>query len=431
MTHSDYTKEILNIKDKNIYFDENCLEIINIKGTKTKVFHGYLTYTPKSCPKCKSINNGYDDIIKWNWKKNCKIKTTKICGYNSLLILDKQRFYCKHCKKTFIATTNYVDFHKQISNDTRLNITLELKEKGTEKDIARRNNVSTNTVNRILNNISKNHYVRHLGHLPSAIGIDEFKATSDTKSKMAFIIVNHDSSQIFDILNSRKVNDIESYFRRYSKRERDKVKYITMDLYKPYYNLMRKLFRNAIIIPDRFHIVLQIRNALDSVRISLCTKSNPNYNKLKKYWKLILKREKELDDKNKKYSKCFKKEVSKKEIVSYLINTNDKLYETYNLYQGILNTLDNKDFNTFKNIIHNSYNKRFPKKVRKSINTFMRFENYIKNSFEYHYSNGIVEGMNNLIKQVKHSACGYRKFYHLKARIMLIKGLYKLKNISY
>ena len=136
LTHSDYTKEILNIKDKNIYFDENCLEIINIKGTKTKVFHGYLTYTPKSCPKCKSINNGYNDIIKWNWKKKCKIKTTKICGYNSLLILDKQRFYCKHCKKTFIATTNYVDFHKQISNDTRLNIALELKEKGTEKDIA-------------------------------------------------------------------------------------------------------------------------------------------------------------------------------------------------------------------------------------------------------------------------------------------------------
>ena len=26
-------------------------------------------------------------------------------------------------------------------------------------------------------------------------------------------------------------------------------------------------------------------------------------------------------------------------------------------------------------------------------------------------------------KQIKHTACGYRKFKHLKARIMLIKGL--------
>ena len=45
------------------------------------------------------------------------------------------------------------------------------------------------------------------------------------------------------------------------------------------------------------------------------------------------------------------------------------------------------------------------------------------NSFDYEYSNGITEGMNNLIKQIKHTACGYRKFNHLKARVMLIKGL--------
>ena len=123
--------------------------------------------------------------------------------------------------------------------------------------------------------------------------------------------------------------------------------------------------------------------------------------------------------------------MTQKEIVSYLINTNKKLYETYNLYQGILNSLDNKDFETFKNIIHNTKTKSLSKKTRKAINTFIRFENYIKNSFNHHYSNGIVEGINNLIKQVKHSACGYRKFEHLKARIMLIKGLYKISNITY
>ena len=49
MTHTDYTKKILNIEDENIYFYEDCLEIIEIKGIKTKVFHGYLTYTPECC----------------------------------------------------------------------------------------------------------------------------------------------------------------------------------------------------------------------------------------------------------------------------------------------------------------------------------------------------------------------------------------------
>lgn len=49
---------------------------------------------------------------------------------------------------------------------------------------------------------------------------------------------------------------------------------------------------------------------------------------------------------------------------------------------------------------------------------------YIINSFDYEYSNGIVEGINNLIKQIKHADCGYKKFSHLKAKVMLIKGLY-------
>jgi len=426
LTQYDYIKDILNIKDVNVYFNENCLEISEYKGVNTKIFHGYLSYIPTHCDRCGHVNNGHEDIIAWGWKKNCKVKVTKVCGYNAILLLDKKRFKCNHCGKTFTARTNFVDFHKQISNDTKLNITLDLIHKGTEKDIARNNNVSTNTVNRILHNISEDKLVKRQGHLPKIIGIDEFKGPKDTISKMAFIIVDEENKNIFDLLNSRKTKDIKNYFRRYSKRQRDKVKFITMDLYKPYYKLMKNLFRNAIIVPDRFHIVLQIRNALDSTRIRLCTKSNPNHTKLKKYWKLILKKEDDLNDKKKKYSKCFRKEMTQKEIVTYLINTDKTLYKTYNLYQGILKSLDDKDFNQFKKIIHNAKTKELIKKTKQAIKTFINMEEYIKNAFIYEYSNGITEGMNNLIKQVIHSACGYRKFNHLKTRILLIKGIVKI-----
>ena len=424
MTHTDYTKLILNIKDKNIYFDENCLEIVNIKGIKTKVFHGYLTYIPEFCPKCGCINKTFDDIIKWDWKKNCKIKLTKACGYNTLLILDKQRFYCKHCNKTFTASTDVVGFYKQISNDTNLNIKLELMEKGSEKDIAKRNNVSTNHVNRILDKISNDKLVKNNGLLPETLGIDEFKATKDTISKMAFIIVNQDNRNIFDINNSRLSKDIEKYFKRYSRQERDKVKFITMDLYKPYYKLMHNLFKNATLISDRFHIIIQVRNALDNTRVKLCNKSNPNYIKLKKYWKLILKKENELDDKNKKYNKHFRKEMTEKEIVTYLINSDKTLYTEYQIYQGLDKAINNRDKNLFYKIVENNLNnKNISKKMKKALKTYKEMKQYINNSFDYEYSNGIVEGINNVIKQIKHTACGYRKFTHLKARVMLIKGL--------
>ena len=242
---------------------------------------------------------------------------------------------------------------------------------------------------------------------------------------MTFIIVNQDSLNIFDINNSRLSYDIEKYFKRYSKQERDKVKLITMDLYKPYYKTMHNLFKKAILISDRFHIVIQPRNALDNTRKRLCNKSNPNYKKLKKYWKLILKKENELDDKKKKYNKHFRKEMTQKEIVTYLINTDKTLYNEYQIYQWLDKAINNRDKELFYKIVNNNKNnKHISKDMNKVLKTFKNMEKYIKNSFDYEYSNGIVEGINNVIKQIKHTACGYKKFTHLKARVMLIKGYY-------
>ena len=425
MSHSNYTRNILNIKDENITFEENCLKEVNIKGKIVKVFHGKLSYIPDVCPKCGCLyESNPETIIKYGFKKNCNIKLDKVSNYSTILELDKQRFFCKYCESTFIATTNVVDFHKQISNNTKTSIKLELMKKGSEKDIARRNNVSTCTVNRILDDISKDKLVKNNGVLPTIMGIDEFKATNDTISKMAFIIVDQNKRNIFDINNSRLSNDINKYFKRYSKQERDKVQFITMDLYKPYYKLMSNLFKNAILIADRYHIVIQSRNALDNTRIKLCNKNNPNYKKLKKYWKLILKKEEELDDKNKKYNKHFKKEVTQKDIVTYLVNTNEQLYNDYQVYQGIEKAITTKDKELFFKIVDNNIkNKKISKKMKKALKTYKDMKIFINNALDYEYSNGIVEGINNVIKQAKHTACGYKKFDHLKARVMLIKGL--------
>ena len=81
--------------------------------------------------------------------------------------------------------------------------------KGSEKDISIRNNVSTNSTNRILDEISNDTIVKNNGLLPEIFGIDEFSATKDTISKLAFIIVNQTNKNIFDINNSRKSLDID------------------------------------------------------------------------------------------------------------------------------------------------------------------------------------------------------------------------------
>lgn len=421
MSNNDYILNLLNIKDKNIFI-LNSIEEKMIKNKNHKIIEGILTYTPKHCPCCGITNNSSDDIIKWGFRKNCKIKIPKISNCNSLLILHKQRFFCKHCNNTFIAETDLIDRNKNISNNTELQLRLELMKKQSEKDIAERVNVSVSKVDKVLDEISSHTLLRH-EHLPSSMNWDEFKATKDTKGKMAFIIVNNNTGNIFDIQDSRKSIDLEKYFRRYSRDERNKVKHISTDFYSGYISLAKKLFKNAEISIDRFHIVIQVYNALNSTRINLCHKSNPNYKKLKDFWKLIVKNENDLSD-DKEYSKHFKKEISQKEIVSYLINTDKTLKATYACYQAIINSINIKDFTKFDKIINGSH-KHLSKKMKQALNLFKENFKYIENSFKYDINNGIIEGTNNLIKCLKRIAFGYKKYNHFISRIFLIKGIIK------
>jgi len=421
MSMNNYILNLLNIKDKNIFILPNIEERL-IKNKKYKVIEGILTYIPDYCPCCGCVNESHNDIIKWGYRRNCKIKIPKISNCFSLLILHKQRFFCKNCGNTFIAETDLIDKNKNISNNTELQINLELMSKQSEKDIAKRLDVSTSKIDRKLNEISSHTVLRH-STLPTSMNWDEFKATKDTKGKMAFIITDNNNGNIFDIQDSRKSIDLEKYFRRYSRNERNKVKHISTDFYSGYIHLAKNLFRNAEISIDRFHIVVQVYNALNNTRIKLCNKSNLNYNKLKHYWKLIVKNENDLTD-DKHYSKCFRKEVSQKEVVQYLINTDKTLKATYECYQGIINSLKEKNFNKFKSIVLHQ-NENISNKMKQALKLYNENLKYIENSFKYDINNGVIEGTNNLIKCLKRIAFGYRKYDHFIARIFLIKGIIK------
>ena len=422
MSTNNYILNLLNIKDTNIRILTDKLINKIVKGKNFQIIEAILTYNPQFCPCCGCINESSNDIIKWGFRKNCIVKIPKVSNCKTRLLLHKQRFYCKNCNNTFIAQTNLVDRNKNISNNTELQIRLELMKKQSEKDIADRMDVSVSKIDKVIDEISSHSVLRH-SVLPKSMNWDEFKATTDTKGKMAFIIVDNKTGNIFDIQNSRKSRDLEKYFRRYSRNERNKVKLISTDFFSGYIKLAKKLFKNADIVIDRFHIVTQVYVALNKTRISLCNKSNPNYNKLKDYWKLILKNENDLSEK-KKYSNYFKKHISQKEIVTYLINTDQTLKATYECYQGVINSLKNRDFIKFKNIIENQ-NNNISDKMKQALKLYNENIKYIENTFKYNINNEIIEGTNNLIKTLKRIAFGYRKYEHFISRIFLIKGIIK------
>nr|WP_268890721.1 transposase [Erysipelothrix aquatica] len=58
--------------------------------------------------------------------------------------------------------------------------------------------------------------------------------------------------------------------------------------------------------------------------------------------------------------------------------------------------------------------------IRTVLKTFYKQELYIINALTYPYSNGRLEGTNNLIKVIKRIGFGYRDFYNFRSRTLLI-----------
>ncbi|MDH5042449.1 hypothetical protein EB57_02851 [Enterococcus faecalis] len=63
MSHNHCIRISLDLKDKNISFDSNFCEEQLIKGVKSKVYKGILTYNPSACP-CCGIKNEQFAIVK-------------------------------------------------------------------------------------------------------------------------------------------------------------------------------------------------------------------------------------------------------------------------------------------------------------------------------------------------------------------------------
>ena len=79
-------------------------------------------------------------------------------------------------------------------------------------------------------------------------------------------------------------------------------------------------------------------------------------NPLKRFYKWIIRR--------KKIFKAFKKEI-----VQFLINTDSTLKSTYECYQGIINSLKDKDFNKFKSIVKHQ-NKNISLKMKQALKLY-------------------------------------------------------------
>lgn len=409
--------KLLNMKDKNIKFDKNFLEEVIIKEKRSLVFYGYLDVDIECCPHCGCIDN----IIK-NGKKSLKlVKIPNISGLTSYLKLTKQLYKCKNCNRKITPQTTEIEYRCRISNNTKFSITNYSKEPVSYKFIAHIHNVSNMTVQRQNRKIFSNEKL-YKHELPRHICIDEFTYKNKT---MAFNFCDAISGKTIDLVEDRSLDNLRKYFNCYLEDCRLNVKSVVMDMYKPYLTLIKECFPNAKVIIDLFHIVQLISRSMNKTRIQTMKYDKANYRKMKRYWRLLLKSRLDLDCSKWKKFLCFKNLMTEVDVVDYILNQNQELKATYDLYQNILYSLQHKDYELFQNIINLDY-KNISSYMKTSLNTLRQFSSYIKNTLELPYSNGVIERNNNTCKLIKRIAFGFRNFKNFKARIMIMTNLFRI-----
>ena len=188
---------------------EDKLDLINVDGQDTFVFHRTLSYKPKCCTNCGCKKEG-NNIVKNEFGDPLKIALLKMSECPIYLRLKKQRFKCREAVE-----------------------------------------------------------VKTHSNLPEHLCFDEIKSTKDSKNSMSFVFLDAKTHDYIDIVDGRTQHILKQYFIRYPRKVRKKVKTICIDIHPPYMNMIREMFPNAEIIIDRFHMVQNINRELIEARVKL------------------------------------------------------------------------------------------------------------------------------------------------------------------
>ena len=226
---------------------------------------------------------------------------------------------------------------------------------------------------------------------------------------MSFIFCDSDTGKIVDIVEDRRLHVLKDYFLRYSRLARRAVKTIVIDMYSPYISLIKSIFPNAKIIIDKFHIIQLFSRALNKTRIKIMNNDKKNYNKLKKYWKLLLKDKSKIDYVKYHYHPSFRNQMREIDIINYLIDLDPELEASYKLYHDVRHCIKTRNFDLLKEVLNNT-NNYISNYMKTSIRTIKKYIEYVDNTLKYDYTNGVIEGINNKIKVIKRIAFGYKSF---------------------
>lgn len=371
------------------------------------------------CPCCGSIRISIKDYRKK------KIVHSILNNSKCLIIYNCRRLQCNDCKKTFDEDNPFTDQRDKISNATIVQVLKDFKRCNyTFTSIAEKNHISISSAV----NIFDQYVDMQPGVLPRVLSIDEFFLGRTFKEKFACVFINWETGQIIDIYPSRKKEKLYSYMQYVNKEQFDNVQYVSIDMNPTYRNFAHHFMKKSIVMVDSFHVVKNINDALNNLRISVMSKYKSDtveYYLLKHWNKLLMQRKGNIEDNEPKYNKKIGYTLNKPQILELILNIDPTLKKAYQWKEDYLDF--NEDY-TYETAAQR-YDELYKELALLNINQFSEILTLMKNWREEilnsfiqingrRISNGPIESINGRIKVIMRNALKYKNFERLRQRIM-------------
>ena len=209
-----------------------------------------------------------------------------------------------------------------------------------------------------------------------------------------------EKGELIEVIDSHQQDEIIEALMEKPLEVREAVEEVSVDMWGGFPKVIEKLFPNAVIVTDRFHVMKAVNEELNKIR-----KQTSFTLKIKGEKWLLLKNKKDLTE----------EELQKLELVLKQSNRLRKAYEYKESFGEIYEKVKDKEEGRLK---FTEWLENAKSIYTDVISTIRSHLDSICNYFLSRTTNGAMEGINNRLKLIKRQAYGFVNFDNMRSRFL-------------
>jgi transposase len=318
----------------------------------------------------------------------------------------RRRYRCQDCLRTFNQALPGIGKGRRFTEPYLEKLYQDHEDGISAKRLAEREGIGAATVARNYNRFTQlKARERSRLECPAVLGIDEHTLHRNGKYVTTFCDLRR--HKVFDVAEGRSASELKAYLE--GLKGRHKVSVICIDMSNPYRALIRRYFRNAIIVSDRFHVVrLVMHHFTEQAKIL-----HEEIKHKRGLMRALRKRPEKLTERQKEMLQDLFERIP---VIKILYDKMRQICDLMNL-KGQARSSCKQHIQTFYKHIHDLNDTPF-EHLHKLAKSLASWEQPIGAMWRFRKNNSITEGFHRKMKLIQRRAYGFRNFNNYRLRVI-------------